>query len=126
MDLRPRCSRCLFQLLDPRSPVCPFCQANVDEVGIWTELHEWAKTRQKGRARYVLMDGLAMLLLMILSAPVAYFIRGRFDAEEAVFFTGCHFLAGLVGGWLIWKSNKKQFALHRHLLEEQQEQEAPD
>lgn len=111
---------------DPSSPICPICKANLDEVGIRTELHDWAETRKKGRARYVLMHGLGIAAVMVLSAPVAYFIRGRIDAAEVVIFTGCHCLGGLAVGWMMWRSNEKEFAAHRHLLEEMEEEEPPD
>ena len=48
-----RCNRCGARL--PRDEVvrCPNCHSELAQVGVWSELLEWGRTRQIGRTRYV-------------------------------------------------------------------------
>ncbi|MEX0725655.1 MAG: hypothetical protein WD065_05270 [Planctomycetaceae bacterium] len=48
-----RCQNCGSRLSDGKVGDCPRCHANLAEVGVWSELFEWGKTRQKGRTRYI-------------------------------------------------------------------------
>jgi hypothetical protein len=102
-----RCKQCGTRLPEPVPVECPNCQANLAEVGLWSELLEWGKTRQVGRARFVLTHvgygGLVALGLSLIS-----FFRGDHLAVYvwwAIFFViGGYFL----GQWY-WRAAEREY-----------------
>src|SRR5262245_35939126 len=78
LNTQLRCNRCGAKVPNRETLQCWSCHANLAEVGLWSELQEWAQTRQMGRARFIWWRGvLGWGGAFALGLGLAYVFQGQ-------------------------------------------------
>jgi hypothetical protein len=109
LDTRIRCNNCGTPFAEQGIATCPECGADVNEVGTWSELREWGRTRQRGRVRFLFwwVLGWGGLLAGIQCGVLAW--RGVSD-WVVYSFTTLLPLAGYFAGRQVWKRAEHEYA----------------
>lgn len=109
LDTRLRCAGCGLRLGDGPPPArCAGCGADIAEVGTWSELEEWGRTRQRGRWRFLLLR----VLFLTPGVLVVWAIHAwRGETDPAVYTRGLIFpVIGFVVGCVVWRGSEREYA----------------
>ncbi len=105
-----RCNRCGGRIGGPNVVICPHCQADLSQDGVWSELLEWGKDRQMGRTMYIWRRVMPFWgLIAVIVAFGQFLSRGEWNAV-AFSLTFLVFLTSgyLYGRWF-WRSAEQQY-----------------
>src|SRR5687768_4327913 len=98
-----RCNHCGYSLPEGVVSECPGCRADLTQVGVWSELLEWGKTRQIRRTRYIWRHGvLGWGGFMALFWSLVFFLRGA-GWPFYLFLVALSLLGGYFLGWWHWR-----------------------
>jgi hypothetical protein len=80
LDTTLRCKHCGTRLPDEKGDECPGCHAVLNEVGVLSELTEWAGTRRLGRTWFLWKHCFPIFVLIpVLASVLDCFLRGRWQ-----------------------------------------------
>jgi hypothetical protein len=111
-----RCIDCGTPIPGPDEAACPDCQADLSEVGIWSELLEWGHVRQMGKTRFILRHGILLhggltALALLLGM---YFFKRQGDLPLYLITV----FLWVIGGYFValwhWRSAEKQYLTVAH------------
>jgi fatty acid desaturase len=105
-----RCKRCGAKVPNRETPQCWSCRADLAEVGLWSELQEWTKTRQMGRKRFIWRRGvLGWGGVFALAMGLPYLFQGQPLVVFAWIVPYC-LIAGFFLGKSYWRDAESEYS----------------
>jgi hypothetical protein len=105
-----RCNHCGVQLPDTAETECPGCHSDLAQVGIWSEVKEWGRTRKFGRARYIWLHGvLGGGGLLALGSSLGLALRGDAPWLLYALAVSSSLVTGYILGWWHWRSAEREY-----------------
>ncbi len=107
LDPEVRCNNCGTRVAAESLATCPQCGADLGAVGTQSELREWGRTRQRGRARFLWWSMLAWFVVAGVQCGV-FAMRGITDPVVYT-FSGVWPAAGYIIGRWKWRSAEREY-----------------
>jgi hypothetical protein len=105
-----RCNNCGARLRGGAVGACPTCHRDLAEIGAWSELQDWGKTRQVGFVRYVWLRWvLGWGGLLALGMSLGLFLRGATPWPVYVWVVSSSLVAGFCLGWWYWQAAEREY-----------------